>query len=712
MATIITQIDQQVSNYETRFAYTIQASFNGIEGRVDRAQIRVFVPNFFQITMGDMGGPIESVGEEPGEGGKTLIFEFGAMEDLGVAVKVDFWLQYAKGTPSATSFSANAQLWVNDALQIQDTAPTISLSVKPDFQVYQERILPVVAPSKGSQVYYRVTVENQGDWGGVVENLTMIFQGNQGFQLDETFPVVGQDVSASYGDTQQDDRQGDVENNQLTFQLPRYWGVKYTFVYRGILSADVVPGENLALDYAWSHNTQDRVNQQETLAVGEAVLDGQLSLYGPRFTLANAPITYSLWAENRGNQGLSAVKMRHKLPPEIQFSVLKTATFHIGAMDQSIETTYPLGYITDRGTVGKLGDFSTAVAQEISLNGLVEGERIVAITMDLAGLGVGVSTKSPFLLDGTVLADTALGTVITKGDTMDWDGGGATATKETKVENTCVILPLGGVTPGGKVAKIGDTLRYTIGANCTQSRLVNPVFAMILPKELLFSGNITMSYSDHFQGESPILPPVSLTENYKGTGETLVKFSFANNHSFTFPQKSKMKISFDTAVKVGAIGDFQTAPFLQTQGADAYYPAKVATVTVDGATFGSGSGYWKTVYLFASISSDKKVKGNLDSQYSEAPAVGQVTEGGTVDYLLTVTNRGNAVFQSVEVVDILPHVGDRGVVVTNVARNSQFPTILSTEIVATVVPPPPPPKIFPSTIPTAQTPSASAENWT
>lgn len=687
MATIITQVDHLTGNYETVFTYTIQASFNGIEGQVNNAQIRVFIPDFLQISVGDATNPVQSIREEPGVKGRSLVFDFGAIQDLGIAIRLSFGAQFLVGTPTETGFQTDTQIWVNGSLHTQEISQEIRLQATPDFIVYQERILPVVAPSKGSQVYYRVIIENRGDLGTMVENLTIVVKGNDGFQLDDTFLVVGKDVSQQKGDSQQDNSQGIITSNGLTFELPVYWGAQYEFVYRGIILDSFMVGDSLNFPFLWAHKTQEAVTQQETTIIGEKVSQGNLSLYGPRFTVAEAPITYSLTAKNQGNQKLNDAQLQLNLPWEIGFSTLKTATFYWEAIEENVEQSYQIGYLTEQGVTGSLGSFSTKISQEISLENLTE-ERISTITIEQLDLDVGVSTKTPFILDGTVMSTTALDTAITKADIMVWEGGNDVASKTTAVENTCAILPLVSVSPGGQTAKIGDTIQYTIGGNCSQSRLINPIFAVLLPEELAFSENLSVHYSDHFGGEEPELPPPSVIPNYNDTGETLVKFSFVGEYAFTFPQKSKMKISFDSTVKIGAIGDFVVSALLQTTDGASYYPSNVSTVQIDGRTFAIRYSFWKTVLLFASIASDKKVKGNLDNQYSELPTVGKTTEGGTLEYQLTVKNTGNVPFESVEIVDILPHLGDTGVVVTNVFRDSQFSVLLSTDVVCTLVPTP------------------------
>lgn len=86
------------------------------------------------------------------------------------------------------------------------------------------------------------------------------------------------------------------------------------------------------------------------------------------------------------------------------------------------------------------------------------------------------------------------------------------------------------------------------------------------------------------------------------------------------------------------------------------------------------------------IEFDTKIKvGALDETYTEEPLVDLTYEGGSVDYKLVVNNMGNLPYNDIQVVDILPHIGDTGVIITNVSRLSQFSIYATENITAKVV---------------------------
>ncbi|MBK8054871.1 MAG: hypothetical protein IPK35_16775 [Saprospiraceae bacterium] len=88
-----------------------------------------------------------------------------------------------------------------------------------------------------------------------------------------------------------------------------------------------------------------------------------------------------------------------------------------------------------------------------------------------------------------------------------------------------------------------------------------------------------------------------------------------------------------------------------------------------------------TIATSASMESIKWVRGQLDAGYSRYPAFGQTVHGGLADYRLVVKNTGNVPMKDIEIVDILPFVGDMGVIDLSV-RNTAWRPNLANPIIA------------------------------
>lgn len=218
----------------------------------------------------------------------------------------------------------------------------------------------------------------------------------------------------------------------------------------------------------------------------------------------------------------------------------------------------------------------------------------------------------------------------------------------------------------------------------------DPIIAFILPKELEFADNISISYSDYFKDSNvPKLPPYTIITDINENGDSIIKFEFTDEYSFDFRQKSTLKISFDTKVKVGAYGSFETYMILNTLDASQVInetseiyrdELNIANNSNVSIIYAKSSTKENLILFFVSTKSDLKVKGSLDTEFIEEPLIGNTTSGGNLEYQITVTNIGNVELEKIEILDILPYIGDTGVISINQSRNSDFETYLLNDI--------------------------------
>lgn len=81
-----------------------------------------------------------------------------------------------------------------------------------------------------------------------------------------------------------------------------------------------------------------------------------------------------------------------------------------------------------------------------------------------------------------------------------------------------------------------------------------------------------------------------------------------------------------------------------------------------------------------------KVKGNQDTEYRQCQEVGLATQGGHITYQLIIENTGDITLDSFELIDILPHIDDTGVILNHMPRSSQFPVYITGAVTATLTP--------------------------
>jgi uncharacterized repeat protein (TIGR01451 family) len=219
--------------------------------------------------------------------------------------------------------------------------------------------------------------------------------------------------------------------------------------------------------------------------------------------------------------------------------------------------------------------------------------------------------------------------------------------------------------------------------------LANPVVMDLLPAGLDYDGAIqygTSSCSFAQANTTEIIP------NYNGTGRTLVRLKWTT----PMPSGCDMWVSIRTKLTNLAPGGTTSGTDWAAQLGDPY---SVLTKGVKNSAFFTGSStaqcfresiynplsYYNTADVhdlngdgvtsntlcFASanvnttsvaqLESVKWVKGECDTDYTKHPQTGKTMPGGLANYKLIVKNNGNVSATSIEILDMLPYIGDIGV---------------------------------------------------
>ncbi len=700
MANLIIGVDRITGNFENTFIYSINASFNGISGDINSAQIKIFIPNYLNIFLGDVQNPIKDVQQNVLEDGTEIVFDFGKITDLGIAVRIGFGVSFKTEAINEQSFSARPVLFINDEENLSAFCDEISLILTPQFEITRQIILPASAPSSGSAVYYKLTLENFGDLGAEINNVVISCNSTEFLTLDNFYPVIGKDVSSKFSDKSADDLQGVFNNNNLVFTLPKYKGQRYEFIYRAVISDSLDIGTEVSSVALFSFDNEEIKEEFHEVTLSSAIYNANTSIYAPSYSLQNEYICYRINIENTGNQILTNAVFKNELPNEISYYQFSTGSFHIGAISQNLSAEYFIDYTTINGNTGTLGPYNTDNNTKVNLKDIIlDDDNISSITWNINTLGIGVKTKSVPQLLGVVKSDLKTDTSIINHLHLEFDAGAQRAEKvenaTTLIANYCILNPSFSSSVGTTPIKPGDVLTFNLMANCRNSRLKNPIFAFFMPKELEFISNENYIYSDIFTSISPMNPPAVVIENFNENNDTLVKFSFVNEYEFNFRQLSSIKISFDAKVKIGSLGNISSFLLLNTVNSTGVIPNtsdiyqdknNIAQDETVLKNYAKTSAIKNAILYFVSTSSNKKVKGLLDTSFIEEPLVGKTVNGGTLEYLITIKNIGNANLENIEIVDILPHIGDTGVIQTSSKRNSDFPIYALSEVVATILP--------------------------
>jgi len=241
------------------------------------------------------------------------------------------------------------------------------------------------------------------------------------------------------------------------------------------------------------------------------------------------------------------------------------------------------------------------------------------------------------------------------------------------------LVSLSKSTSAGNPAQPGQTNTWTLklsnAATASQS-LTNPVVADLLPLSLQYvPGSATGA------GGNLTLTNTVVTTNYNGTGRTLVKLQYSGYLGLNNSASTTVKSYISPGVQAGTITNaislvgwansviVSSSPWVaDTNNLSGTGNTNLLVPTVSGTT---------VVTAATVASSIKSVKGQLDTAFLNYPTNGSSYAGGPMAYQETISNPGNVPLTNIVVIDILPWVGDFGVLGTTQARNSAFQPFLT-----------------------------------
>jgi LruC domain-containing protein/uncharacterized repeat protein (TIGR01451 family) len=170
-------------------------------------------------------------------------------------------------------------------------------------------------------------------------------------------------------------------------------------------------------------------------------------------------------------------------------------------------------------------------------------------------------------------------------------------------------------------------------------------------------------------------PVVEALTNYNNTGRTLLRIRWDGASAYDLPVNTTAKVRFNVKVKAGTLPGSVTniAHLIGYANAaittsSCYTPMPADTNDLNGngnktetlCPSKSGTGSF-TVNTTAAMESVKWVKGQLDADYVKFPSNGTTVAGGSLLYRLQVINVGNVPMKNAQIIDVLPYVGDTGV---------------------------------------------------
>ena len=253
------------------------------------------------------------------------------------------------------------------------------------------------------------------------------------------------------------------------------------------------------------------------------------------------------------------------------------------------------------------------------------------------------------------------------------------------------------VNTGGAPYDMGELIDFTayVGVNPeSDSDLVDPSMGVLLPKEVSYVGNPTYSGQAYDLAGRPA-PVIEQIDDYKGTGRTMVRWlwSSARGNGWSIKANRDWKyvyMNFTARVKAWTPnGNYISTLYGNWTPAGKGYGwfEKDADDWNNNGDAGEmrarhDTGVWvQTAGGSAGFDSQMFVKGELDADWTMFPAKGLTVPGGKCDYQIKFTNPSGVLMRNLVLIDILPKVGDKGVIDLS-SRGSQWSPYLAAPVVA------------------------------
>ncbi|MCG8455651.1 MAG: hypothetical protein MI919_05165, partial [Holophagales bacterium] len=395
--------------------------------------------------------------------------------------------------------------------------------------------------------------------------------------------------------------------------------------------------------------------------------------------------------------------------------------------------TLPLSVRTLEVTSGRYNDppASVAVAYETNLSAgfvvlgtnvspgttndtypipaLAPGEYVTGVRWDFGQAPAGMrptNTGNRPVIRSQVIDPDNLGNPVMIGDTVQncadatavYDPGGAN-TPVSDLSN-CRSFQVSGpfvrLTPtkdnlsGSGPFNPGQTIQWRLRVRSSNDSsdplpLEQLVVTDLLPVDLVYTP-ASFVYDDNSTGLPA--PTLEVLDNYDGTGRTLLRWTWPPASGALDPNR-EMRFVFDTTVRDGATFGPLTNRFGMTSndpGLGQRCPTSTTDVNdLDGDTDRADilctTGRSVDIAPIAQLVSEKTVLALCDNDFTNTSAGTLI--GGELQYRLRVRNAGTVPMEDFVIVDILPAVGDTGVLDLN-PRDSLWTPILT----APVIPPP------------------------
>lgn len=692
MAQITKTVSKTLVSGSEVFIYTVNASYSGLSQPAQAGKIVDVFPSKIKYILPPIGGQIQSITENPIAGGTEVTFNLGPV-NAGTSFSFTFACFFGPGRADNDSFTNKMDLIADGSTVAQATAPTVNLKLTEAFNLTKFAD-PSNVVNPNEEITFVLSLTNNGDPGATINNVVVTdVLPPQLIPVDSFLPI-GVDVpSDGYSDPSANNVTGYWTDNSLTFNLLKYSGARYDITFKAKVISTVSPGETFVNTGKWSMSGSARNDAPLTIYVYDPSQAG-FSLYaaGSLTTQIGAPINYDINNSNTSDVTLSNYILEDTLPDEVDITALRLSASS-GLINYSIYIALesnPTNYIPVAENIPN-GSYPYTVLTSF----IPSGDRIAKIKLSAQNLDANNSnhtlfisgvTNSKAVLDSTIHNSiTASSGSISKLDVCSTTVNGASDLVMTKdfSPKQAAYYPL-------------EEFDVILKNEALNTITVNPILIDLMPKGLRYVENSEyfMYYDfttgltyDSREANFPIpLPTRQVIPNFSGTDQTLLRWSFLN---YTLPSSSNIKVIFKVFIEINSPSSFINKGYAAMPGNNVYYVSSDVDDPLDldgdGLTDTDKLSYSELQGIVLSTSEfslKKLVQGEKDLEFKSN---GLTFQGGNIKYRLQVTNNQPVILKDIEIVDILPYVGDTGVILTTEARGSEFEVYATSEVKAQIV---------------------------
>ncbi|MDU4855329.1 MAG: SdrD B-like domain-containing protein [Clostridioides difficile] len=659
MAFLLKHVDKTTVNYDTSFTYTIQASFNGLTlPEINPAVLVDTVPSYIELDFSAVD-PVITYSVQTVGLNKVITFNFPPVTDTGIAYEIDLICKFKDGTLNGSTCTNNAQLYLagSDTPSFTAIAPTVTLSIKAKWDIDKLMTSPVNNnPTPGGYAYYSIFLKNLGDRGAALNNFTIKDTLPAGMTLDPLFVPVVMNQGGGILNPNPPTYVKDPGDTGITWSITQYTGNNLLLIIKVNIDKNVALNTDLTNNVKLidsEGNVLDYSNQ--TSKVTSLLPMTGVSKYGPNHSYAGALISYEIYIQNNGN-ALTNLVVIDTIPANVTIEKVFPGNFSIRGLGTFPAKTFHLFYTTDDYSVVNPSWTEIGVGFPYGYNPYwtyynlpTTPNKATRLKWEFPDADIDFTQSDAPRLNGVVdptaePTDTAVNVVNYYADQIS----PAQTDFTTYLDGVAEINGSKYNHPSGSVIPT-DTINYEGFINAWASPIVNPIIVDLLPIEVEYIGNVSVSYAEYFSNQwvwttlNPVIgsgPQIIVTsdENYNNTGRTRVRIEI---NPFVLTQRSLMSIRFDTTVKPGVTNTIQNNMLIGNEGKSIAYPPYLDTTDQDGDGITNEqllitNTVYNNVLFSTKYASDKKVKGALDTNYTQWPDVGNTYNGGPAAKLLPV----------------------------------------------------------------------------